>query len=106
MAKQSRRHSKNRMQSAKRFSLGAAAAENDPLLSQGFYENGDYQLIEDRLEIASIMIGRTGSGKSAILHHIQESFPTRVIDLSPEQLSLDYLSQAGIVQFLHQKEFI
>jgi hypothetical protein len=59
----------------KDISLGDFSAENDSNLSQYFVEEiVAYQAAEDIKDTRYVLIGRTGSGKSAILSHISSKF--------------------------------
>jgi hypothetical protein len=80
--------------------LGGEQAENDPLLEFVFYRSGDYNTIESRLDSRCFIIGRTGSGKSAALQHLEESFPGKVIRITPEDLSLPYIVDLQVVKYL------
>ena len=80
--------------------LGGEQAENDPLLEFVFYRSGDYHAIESRLDSRCFIIGRTGSGKSAALQHLEESFPGKVIRITPEDLSLPYIVDLQVVRYL------
>ena len=80
--------------------LGGEQAENDPLLEFVFYRSGDYEAIESRLDARCFIIGRTGSGKSAVLQHLEESLPGKVIRISPEDLSLPYIVDLQVIKYL------
>jgi hypothetical protein len=81
-------------------SLGGEQAEADPLLEFVFYRSGDYNSIESRLDPRCFIVGRTGSGKSAALQHLEEAFPDKVIRITPEDLSLPYIVDLGVVRYL------
>lgn len=61
------------------FTLGGSVAESDHLLPVARWDNGDYTAIKDFADHRRFLIGRTGSGKSAALHHLEEEFPERVV---------------------------
>ena len=83
-----------------RANLGGEQAEADPLLEFVFYRSGDYDAIESRLDPRCFIIGRTGSGKSAALQHLEETFPEKVIRITPEDLSLPYIVDLRVVKYL------
>ncbi|MBE9100807.1 P-loop ATPase, Sll1717 family [Vacuolonema iberomarrocanum] len=57
------------------FPLGDFSAENDSSLSEYFLEDTQtYMCAEDIDDKRYILLGRTGSGKSAILSHVYEKF--------------------------------
>ena len=82
------------------FTLGGEQAEADPLLERGFYESGYYHAIASHEDSRAFLIGRTGSGKSALLQHLEAELPDHVIRINPENLSLPYITNLGAVQYL------
>lgn len=82
--------------------FGNLAAENDHLLSSAYYDNGDYAAIESRDDRRSIIVGRTGSGKSAALRRLQEKHSERVVVVTPENLSLPYITNLTVVRYLEE----
>jgi len=53
-------------------SIGALDAENDKFLMAAFVSKPEYINLLDISNNRSIIIGRTGSGKSALLKHLEE----------------------------------
>ena len=82
------------------FNLGGEQAEADPLLEAAFYESAVYSSIASRDNPHCFLIGRTGSGKSAILQRLEETRPDHVIRINPEDLSLPYILDLRVVQQL------
>ena len=82
------------------FTLGAEAAESDLLLEKGFYESGYYHAIANHVDSRRFIIGRTGSGKSALLQYLQTDNLDHVIRIDPEDLSLPYITNLGVIKFL------
>ncbi|GII34163.1 P-loop ATPase, Sll1717 family [Planotetraspora mira] len=82
------------------FNLGGEQAEADPLLELAFYETGDYSAITSKLDPRCFLIGRTGSGKSAALQHLEEEYPGKVIRITPEDLSLPYIVDLQVMRYL------
>lgn len=80
--------------------IGAAAAEqDDEFLRECFIDTGDLQMLLKPGDTRVIVLGRTGSGKSALLTHLKVSKENSVIELQPENLALSYLSNSTILQF-------
>ncbi|MCX4423262.1 P-loop ATPase, Sll1717 family [Streptomyces mirabilis] len=83
------------------FNLGAEQAEADKrLLHSAFYESDDYLTISDKDDRRCFIIARTGSGKSAALQQLQEDSRDHVVRVIPEDLSLQYITNLGIMRFL------
>ncbi|GAA1223292.1 hypothetical protein F6W70_00395 [Microbacterium maritypicum] len=82
------------------FTLGGEQAEADPLSEGAFVESGLYSVIANRQDPRCFVIGRTGSGKSAALQHLEEVEADRVIRISPEDLSLPYITDLQVIRFM------
>lgn len=82
------------------FTLGGEQAEADPLLERAFYESDHYKAIERFDDTRCFLIGRTGGGKSAALQYLEASRPDHVIRISPQDLSLPYITELGAIQYL------
>lgn len=82
------------------FNLGGEQAEADPLLQSAFFQSSQYASLVSRDEPKCFIVGRTGSGKSAMLQRVEEDHPDHVIRINPEDLSLPYISDLGVVRFL------
>lgn len=83
----------------KHMSVGEADAENDKIfLEECFVDNGDYEILEDTSAPQSIVLGRTGIGKSALIEHLEKN-NNRVIRIEPEELALRHISNSTILNF-------
>lgn len=82
------------------FNIGGDQAEADPLLEEAFYTSGQYSTLLDHDDPRCFVIGRTGSGKSAILKILAEEHSDKVIRIVPEDLSLPYITNLDVVQKL------
>lgn len=99
------RNQKNSIASRnKRFSLGGEQAEADPLLSESFYDTAQYETLSSREDPKCFIIGRTGSGKSAMLKQIEDEHAGHVIRITPEDLSLPYIAGLGAIKHLVENE--
>jgi energy-coupling factor transporter ATP-binding protein EcfA2 len=82
------------------FTIGGEQAEADPLHEEAFVETDLYHVIEARDDHRCFVIGRTGSGKSAALQHLEEVNADQVIRISPEDLALPYITDLQVIKFL------
>lgn len=79
--------------------VGELHAEADEImLKDCFVDNGIYHDIKDIESQHSIIVGRTGSGKSAILLKIRQSCE-HVVMLDPNDISARFLENSNIIQF-------
>lgn len=79
--------------------VGALDAEGDAeLLNRCFVDNGYLNRLMDVDSPESIILGRTGSGKSALLYKIQ-SLAQKVVKLDPNDVSVRFLEHSDIIQF-------
>jgi hypothetical protein len=86
----------------KHMSVGAPAAEDDTeFLADCFVNSGDIDVIEDVKISRCVIVGRTGSGKSALIKHIL-STEDHAIKISPEALSLTYISNSSIITYFEE----
>ena len=79
--------------------IGAASAEDDAeFLATCFVETGDYEAIKDQGDIRQIVLGRTGSGKSALFQRLKRD-EDRVISIEPHELALNYVSNSSVIRY-------
>lgn len=89
-----------------RFRKGASIGEpdaesDDHFLSQCFVDTGDYGTLVDCGNPHRIIVGRTGAGKSALIQHLIQN-EENVIEISPDNLSLNYISNSDIITTLEK----
>lgn len=81
------------------MSVGQMSAEQDQkLLSVCFVETGQPSQICDIDNPKAIVLGRTGSGKSALLIHVRDA-EENVSCIDPEDLSLNFVSNSTIIRY-------
>lgn len=80
--------------------IGAASAEDDTeFLKTCFVETGDYENLKDQQNIRQIVLGRTGSGKSALFENLKHEEKERVISIEPDNLALNYVSNSSMIKY-------
>lgn len=83
----------------KHMSIGEVDAENDlKFLQDCFVDTGDYDVLEDVSTPECIVLGRTGSGKSALLERL-EGHCEQTIRIEPDELALKHISNSTILTF-------
>lgn len=80
--------------------IGAAGAEEDgEFLASCFVDTGDLSLLEDLPDNRLIVLGRTGTGKTALLQQLVRLHQDRVIEIRPHNLALTYIANSTILNF-------
>jgi hypothetical protein len=80
--------------------IGAIEAENDrAFLDECFVDTGVLEILKDCEDHRSILIGRTGAGKSALLARLANDCENS-ISINPHELALTHITNSGAVQFL------
>ena len=101
MAKKRAKHVKrqDRFRFRRLDTIGSADAEQDTdFLQDCFVDTGHLGVLSDCRDPRSIVVGRTGSGKTALLRRLLET-EERVIEIQPESLALSYISNSTILNF-------
>ena len=84
----------------KHDTIGANDAENDhAFLESCFQDTGDVDVLLDCKNPKRIVLGRTGAGKSALLLELRRK-SEKVIEVHPEELSFNYLTNSTILPYL------
>jgi hypothetical protein len=79
--------------------IGAADAEEDStFLKECFVDMGDLSALREFSDPRRIVVGRTGSGKTALLSRLKD-VEKHVIEVRPENLALAYISNSNILNF-------
>ncbi|MBV8310409.1 MAG: hypothetical protein JO344_08495 [Planctomycetaceae bacterium] len=83
----------------KNSTIGAAAAEDDHhFLEKCYVDTGDLGVLTDPTNPKRIVVGRTGSGKTALLTRLKETQPN-VIEISPFNLAVEFVSNSQVIRF-------
>ncbi|WP_146220702.1 P-loop ATPase, Sll1717 family [Gluconacetobacter entanii] len=83
----------------KGYKIGEPAAEADiDFLRSCFVNNGIVSIAVDIHMKQCVLLGRTGSGKSAIIQHIIDT-KNNVITINPENLALTNISNSSVLNF-------
>ena len=86
----------------KHETVGAIGAEEDQeFLADCFIDTGDLAALRDSSTPYRIVLGRTGSGKTALLLRLRNT-EEHVAWLEPDQLALQYVSNSSILRQLEQ----
>jgi len=81
------------------MNVGAMSAEDDAaFLADCFIHTSDLAQVSSSASPKCIALGRTGSGKSAMLLHLEQNHEN-VIRINPDSLSLNYISNSDILTF-------
>lgn len=83
----------------KHDNIGAADAIDDTqFLADCFVDTGELGVLLDCNEPKRIVVGRTGAGKTALLTKVGTE-GGEVINLSPHELSINYIANNTVIQF-------
>jgi hypothetical protein len=83
----------------KHANVGAAdAIEDKKFLLESFVDNGELAILSDMTKPQCIILGRTGSGKTALLEKLDENYE-KVMKLAPEGLALTYVANNNVLNF-------
>jgi hypothetical protein len=77
--------------------IGALSAEHDEILSTVFVDLGHVESLTDGQNPCFLILGRTGSGKSALISQIKRT-TDHVSQLDPEELSMQYLHNSSVLK--------
>lgn len=83
----------------KHDNVGSAAAEEDvQFLDDCFVDTGDLSYLLDCSNPKRIIVGRTGTGKSALIYQLTR-LHRNVVRLSPHDLSLNFIATNKVIAF-------
>lgn len=80
--------------------IGAASAEEDTeFLRNCFVETDEYEILRAVNDVRQIVLGRTGTGKSALFERLRQEDHGRVITIEPHELALTYVSASTTIRY-------
>ena len=80
--------------------IGAASAEEDTeFLKDCFVQTEAYDILKNINDIRQIVLGRTGTGKSALFERLKQEEPDRVIGIQLHELALTYVSNSSVIRY-------
>ncbi len=86
----------------KHDNVGSASAEEDSqFLNDCFVDTGDLAQLADCKGPKRIIVGRTGTGKSALIYELTRS-SDHVAQLSPHDLSLNFIATNKVIAFFEE----
>lgn len=87
---------------ARNLSIGAIAAENDDsYLFECFIHLPIFAEVTNFQNSKSILLGRTGCGKTAILRYIEET-TDNVFSIDPTQMALEYVASSTAIRLFEE----
>ena len=79
--------------------IGSLDAESDDqFLATCFLDTGDINILRNTDDARCVVLGRTGSGKTALLRNVSET-EENIIELPPELLALTHVANSDIIKF-------
>ncbi|MGB5904465.1 MAG: hypothetical protein WBH00_16610 [Xanthobacteraceae bacterium] len=86
----------------KNSDIGSPDAEADELfLENCFLNTGDLETLLDCTDPKCLILGRTGSGKTALLRHVLR-VGEHAVELAPEALALNYVLNSNVLRFFEE----
>ena len=89
---------KSKFKINRNLSIGSPDAETDDSLLEVFVQTFNLEEIIDTTNQKSILIGRTGTGKSAIIKYLLTNCEN-IVAIEPEAMSLRFLSNSTILRY-------
>ena len=83
--------------------IGAASAEEDvEFLKTCFVATEEFEVLRNKEDIRQVVLGRTGSGKSALFERLKQEEEDRVISIEPHELALTYVSNSSVIRYFSE----
>ena len=99
MPKSISRSTNDRFVFRKNANIGAAdAIQDETFLFESFVDTGDIDTLKDTRNPKSIVVGRTGAGKTALLEYLRKN-EERTVRIDVADLALSYISNNTVIRF-------
>ena len=98
MTKKARRRETFRFKAG--FNFGGLAAETDPLLETCFVTTGCYEAISNVEDKRCVLVGRSGTGKTAVIDELKRRYEGNIIVVDPESLAFQFLGKSEMIRAL------
>lgn len=82
------------------FTIGGVAAETDPLLAACFVSTDCFEAASNINDARCAIIGRAGTGKTAILDELKRRHAGNTITIDPEALAFQFLGKSEMIRAL------
>ena len=82
--------------------VGDPSAEQDPYLAGCFIDTGSLAILRDCGDPRTVVVGRTGSGKSALLYELREQCE-HCIEVDLQTLALNYVTGSTLLTFFERE---
>lgn len=82
--------------------VGDPSAEQDPYLVGCFIDTGNLAILRDCADPRTVVVGRTGSGKSALLYALREQCE-HSIEVDLQALALNYVTGSTLLTFFERE---
>jgi hypothetical protein len=86
------------------INIGNLDAESDNIfLEEAFINKAEVDLLSNIEDSRCVIIGRTGSGKTAIIKHLEQTnTDIKIVRIEPEAMALTYLSNSTILNYFEK----
>jgi len=95
-----RKHRRETFRFKPGFTIGGVAAETDPLLTTCFISTSCFEAVSNIGDPRCAMIGRSGTGKTALLEELKRRYEVNTITIDPEALAFQFLGKSDMVRTL------
>ncbi len=101
---QQRTASSNPLVFRSNINIGNLDAESDNIfLEEAFINKAEVDLLSNIEDSRCVIIGRTGSGKTAIIKHLEQTnTDIKIVRIEPEAMALTYLSNSTILNYFEK----